>query len=186
MAIVKINVILLVTVTLIILSLQFLTTVVFAQNRSDISDLSSLTNTALLTDNRTDIGFSIKYPPTWNKTDTQEHVILTSPTNSAFIVSSRTLPIPPSLNHRQALAVIASFNLNFLKERYNVISSGTTTVGGILSYGAVYLDNNAHKFMWIWTLVGDKVYTFQYINTEANYDVDLPTVKAIMQSFSST
>jgi hypothetical protein len=123
-------------------------------------------------------GFTIQYPSTWNKTEGQQSVSFISPNKTALIVRFETLPVnnPP-------LAIVSNVNLNYLRERFDVIASAPTIAGTIPAYGAVYLDNNGNKFMQIWSIVGNMQYRFQYVNTVGDYDKDLPTINAMIQSF---
>jgi PsbP-like protein len=163
------------------------------------SAFAQTTNNNFITYNNPNLGIKIQYPADWIKEEKDfglaKNVLFLAPDSP--IKYAEKLFIAVLDENRSSLTDIVNDEINFYKYQndaianYQVIESTPIVVNNIPAYKIVdtYTDPNKFgnvKTMDILVLKGNKLYELQFTSEPEKYDILLPTVQRMIDSFQIT
>jgi len=152
--------------------------------------------TNFMTYENSDYGFSIKYPPTWERVGEQG---ISEPSGGSKPIVAFQLPTHNALEW-VAVSVVPSLGSVTLKEmtqanlnaaqkfpNYNLIDSGPTTLAGNPAQKIVFTattDQHDLEILMMWTMSNGSEYMITYKAYPHNYDTYLGTAQQMIDSFN--
>ena len=144
--------------------------------------------------NKSDLGITIKYPPTWQRQDidnfiTKEVVAFISPQSGNNDFQEKIiLSIEDYSGSLEQSKADFTKEINQVFSAAKIIETSSTTHAFKPAYQIIYTwkdeENNLDlKNLQIWTLKGNKAYILTYTAREDNYNKFLPVVKKMIKSF---
>ena len=163
------------------------------------SAFAQTTNNNFITYNNPNLGIKIQYPADWTKEEKDfglgKNILFLAP--GSPIKYAEKLFIDVLDENRSSLSGIVNDEINFNKYKndaisnYQVIELTPTVVNNIPAYKIVdtYTDPDIFgnvKTMDILILKGNKLYELQFTSEPEKYDILLPTVQRMIDSFQIT
>jgi PsbP-like protein len=163
------------------------------------SVLAQTTNNNFITYNNPNLGIKIQYPFDWTNEETDfgwaKYVLFLAPNSP--IKYAEKLFIDVLDENRSSLSDIVNDEISFEKYKndaianYQIIESTPIVVNNIPAYKIVNTYTDPDKFgnvktMEILVLKGNKLYELQFTSEPEKYDILLPTVQRMIDSFQIT
>ena len=149
---------------------------------------SSSTASGLVPYNNPNLGFSLEYPPDWQK---EESLSFTSPqggtSDRAPEVINVITEVLPSSNFsldsytEAAVGQVESF------DNFQLLNSSSTTIGGLPGHMIVYTFTDGQtplQNLQAWTVKDGIAYILTYGGVPEEFDSSLPSMQSVLDSFS--